>query len=895
MASRRRSGRDDVTRDGRGAGAGRGIVRAASRLVPGWRRAQWLAEWEAELAWAGRRSGGGRLAAVRMRWRALASIRDALWLRRRDGRQSMTAVELGQVVRGLMRRPGYAAAVVLTLGLGIGGATTIFSVVDAVLLRPLPYADADRLMQLWHVTPSGFGVPDMRTAQLAGWRDRAELFESVESYDDAGVVVTGVGEPTEEVAALVTAGLFRQLGMAPLRGRFFTEAEVAGAARVALVSEDFWRTRLGGDARVLGRTVVLDDETWQIIGVMPRAFRFPLGARSFWLPLPDRVERGRVGLAVLRPGLSRDSAQARADAIAERLDAETPLPGGWKVQLQPHDDRARRGRDDRPLWILGGAVLALLLIACVNAANLMVVEGVARGRELAVRGALGATRGRIVRFLIAEAAVLSLLAAALGAGIAVLGVRVLEAIAPSTYAVFLVNDFRVDVRVLAFAAGAALVTGLLFGAGPAFVATGGRAPLTGSERAATGSRGLRRARAVLAATELALAMALLVTASLLIRSFSNLMGSDLGVNAQQLSVLTVSAPEHRYPDAETHVDFFTRLTERVRALPGVQGATLAESFPPGAGFSLGVKLEAEGAPAPEEGQPELLPVSAVDDAYFDLLDIPLVAGRAFDARDGATAQPVAVIDVDLARLLWPAVPPRGVPGRRFRTDPEDEWLTVAGVVGDVRLLGLPGTSTGQFCAGSACAYEVYRPISQLRRQWSHEIGIRTAGPVPGLGAAVRQAVRSVDPSAPVTEFSTMEARLREALDQPRFLMRLVTGFTIAALLLAGFGVYAVLAFAVTQRRREFGVRAALGADRRDVVRDVVASGARLALAGIVVGTLVALGATRLLRSLLHEVAPGDPLAIATAALALAAAALAASLLPALRATRVTPVDALRSE
>jgi putative ABC transport system permease protein len=877
----------------RGEPAGWRIVRRASVLVPVWRRQQWVAEWEAELAWAWRGHESRPFARERMRWRALASVWDALWLQRRHRRPWMMTVELGQMVRGLARRRGYAAAVVLTLALGIGGATAIFSVVDAVLLRPPPYAHAERLVELWRVIPGGFGVPDMKAPQLAGWAERVELFESVEAYDDRSVVVTGAAEPTEEGVALLTAGVFRQLGIAPLRGRTFTEAETASGARVALVSEGFWKSRLGGGPDVIGSTVQLNDEPWEIIGVMPRSFRFPLGGRSFWLPLSPESAGGRVGIAVLRTGLARDSAQKRADAIAARLDAEMPLPGGWKVRIQPHDDRAFAGQDNRPLWILGGAVLALLLIACVNAANLMLVESVARGRELAVRSAMGATRGRIAGFLLAECTLLALLAGALGTGLAVVGVRVLQAMAPARYAVFVVNEFRVDTRVLAFAIGLALLTGLVFGAGPAIAASRRDIRLTGAERAATGSRGLVRTRWILAGAELALAMALLVTASLLIRSFSNLMGTDLGVRDDQLSVLTVTAPSHRYSNAETHIDFFTRLTDRLRALPGVRGATLAESFPPDAGFSFGVTLEAEGAAAPEEGQPELLPVSAVDDAWFDLLGVPMVAGRGFDARDGATAAPVAVIDVDLARFLWPAVPPGSVPGRRFRIDADADWLTVVGVVEDVRLLGLTGTSTGGTCTGTACAYEVYRPIQQLRRRWSHEIAIRTAGPVPGLAAAVRAAVWSVDPAAPVTSFATMETRLAEALDQPRFLVRLVTAFTFAAVLLAALGVYAVLAFAVAQRTRELGVRAALGARRSDIVHEVVAGGARLAVVGVVAGVLLALAVSRVLQSSLHEVGPGDPLSIAGAAVALLAAALLATLLPALRATRVSPVDALR--
>lgn len=871
---------------------GERIVRAAALLVPWARRDVWLAEWTAELAWAAERGRGAGLA---MRLRALASVRDALWIRRRHGRQSVFAGDLRQTLRAIGRRPAYAAAVVVTLGAGIGGATAIFSVVDALVLRPLPYADADRLVEVWRRFESGSAVPDARPAQLATWAGQSEVFAWVEAYTHAGAVVTGLGEPTSETAVQTTAGLLRRLGITPLLGRAFTEEEVAADARVLLLTEPFWRARLGASPGVVGTTVTLDDEPWEVIGVMPRAFRFPHGGRAFVMPLPPGIERGLTGLAALRGDLTVAAAQARIDELAARLDAESPQEVSWSILLNSVSERSMAGRSNRPLWVLSLAVFAVLLIACVNAANLLLVEGATRAREIGIRAALGATRGRLIRLLLTECAVLSLMAAALGVALAMAGVRVLQAIAPATYAIFGPNDFRMDVRVLGFAVLLSVLTGLLFGAGPAIVSSGRRARLTAGERATTGSRSLRRTRAVLAGSELALAMTLLVTASLLIRSFANLMDTDLGVSDTNLYVVMPDPPSFRYTSADAHITFFMDVAERLRAIPGVRAVTVAESLPPDAGFSFGNVLEAEGAPPPQDGQPELMPINAVDDGYFDVLDIPLLAGRTFDGRDASGALPVAVIDVDLARFLWPEAPAAAVVGRRFREEPDAPWLTVVGVVGDVRLLGLPGSNMGEACAGTRCAYEIYRPIRQQARRWSHEIALRTTGPVPGLANHVRVAIWDVDPNVPVRRLGTMEDRLHDALDQPRFLLRIVTAFTVLAVLLAALGVYAVLAYAVSQRTREFGVRIALGARRADVLRDVVAGGARLALVGIAAGALAALAASRLLGALLHGVRPADPVSLAVASVLLAAIALLAALLPARRAMRVSPVDALRSD
>lgn len=864
------------------------LLRRIATLVPWPRREQWLAEWEGELAWAW--EVGGTWTRARLRVRAAAALTDALWMRHRHGRQFVFAQDLRQALRALWTRPGFTLSVVLTLGVAIGAATAVFSVVDAVLLRPLPYDDPDALVNVWRRLPSGMGVPDIAPDVLDGWRDSG-LFADLEAWEDEDVVVTGAGEPLVERAVRMSAGMLELLGVRPMRGRAFSAAEVAAGERVALVNETFWRSNLGADDGVLGRRVILNDVPWTIVGVMPRTFRFPLGGQAFWLPL-EPAARSLAAVGRLRDGIAFDAAVERAGDLAEVMNREQPRDGGWGVMLTALDSRRARNPDDRGPLLLMLAVLAVLLVGCANAANLLLVHGAARTRELTIRGALGATRGRLMRLLLTECAVLSLAAVGLGVALAFAGVAAFRAIAPSAYAIFGPGEFLLDVRVLSFAVALGVATGVLFGVGPALVTSGRRTPLTGVERSGTGTRGMRRMRAILAAGELATAMLLLVTASLLIRSFARQVGQDIGIDRSGVYVLDVETPAYRYPDTESRIAFRERLRDRIATIPGVLGVTTAEGIPPSAGFTFGLQLEPEGGEIPE-GQDELLPINAVDDAFFDVLRIPIVAGRRFDARDGRDAVPAAIIDPGLATLLWPGTTPEAVIGRRFRLEEDADWLTVVGVAGDVVLMGVDDRMR-RSCAGGPCRMDVYRPLRQQRRNWGHRVALRATA-TPGLAAAVREAVHDLDAGAPIRSFESMEQRVLDELDAPRFVLRLVTAFTLIALGLAALGVYAVLAYSVAQRTREFGVRVALGANTADVMRDVVRRAGLYALAGIMTGGVAALITGRLLASVLFEVSPTDPLSITFAALALAVVALLASVIPARRATRVSPLDALRTE
>ncbi len=869
------------------------IVRAAASLVPWWRRDEWVAEWEGELAWAETVAPRGVVARMKLRLRALAAIRDGLWLRHRHGRQGVMRQDVGESLRSLRKRPGFTATVVLTLALGIGGATTVFSMVDALLLRSLPYPEHERLAEVWRRSPDGFGLPDLDADALALWRDQRGLFERIEVFTQRGAVLTGLGEPTVVGVVHATPGLFELLGLPPVRGRTFERAESTSGERVALVSEQFWRTRMGAEAGSVGATLFLDDEPYTVVGVLPRSFRYPRASVEIYLPLDDRDIRGARGLALLPPGVAVETVTEHATQLAARFAKEQPRARGWGLFVFPLDRGNRLDERARTaLFLLGVAVLAVLLIGCANAANLLLVHAASRNRELAVRAALGATRGRIVRLLLTECILLGAFAATLGVVIAWAATQGLSAILPTSQAVFGPNEMRLDMRVLGFAVGLAVATSLLFGTAPALVASRSRVGLTGAERASTGSRGIRRAHAVLAIAELALAMTLLVSAGLLLRSFRAMVAEDPGFDAEGLLLTNLWLPSYRYTDAASRRAFFETAAERLRGLPGVRDVSLASEAPPSAGFSFGLKLQAEGRDAEETGQPELMPVADVDARYFDVLGIEIVQGRPFGPED-AGGPPVAIVDENLARWLWP----QGVAvGQRFRLDDDGEWLTVVGVARDVLMFGVAGMrSSNSMCASGKCEYEVYRPLAQTRHSGQHTIVMRVDGDMRATLSAARAALRELDASLPLQAFEPMRQRFVGTLDEPRFLLRLITTFSIVALLLATIGVYAVLAWSVARRTREFGVRIALGARSRDLLRHVLARGAVFASAGVALGLVGASAVSRLLRGLLYGVGPADPAALIAAVVLLGGVALVATVVPARRATRVSPLEALRMD
>jgi len=802
----------------------------------------------------------------------------------------MVGTDARQSVRALGRQPLFAAGVVGTLALGMGGVTAVFSVMDAALLRPLPYASAERLVEAWQALPGGTIDARVDRAMWEEWRDQAGVFEGLELQSTAVRLVTGRGEPRSVTAAELTPGVFDLLGVAPLLGRVFTAQEArTGGPSIALVSESLWRERWDGGP-VIGDVIAVDGMAHEIIGVMPESFRYPRNGRaSLYVPLRDTVAEA-VLVGRLRNGLSVDAAKAEISAIAARLAQERPREKSWDLYLWPLADRALAGQAETTLWLLCGAVLGVLLIGCVNVANLMLVRATARVRELAIRGVLGATRGRLVRMLLIESMILSAAACGAGLSLAYAGVQLYTAIAPATLTRFQSGPIHIDARVLGFALGLGVITGLLFGVLPALVASRNRTPLSGGERAATGSRTVRRTRAALAIAELSLAMTLLVSATLLIRSLMTQLRYDHGYDVDSTLVLDLWLPSHGYPDPPARRAFFDRTVERLGALPGVERVAEGDLAPPASGFAIGLQLHAEGQPAPERAL-ELVPIARVDDAYFDVLGIELLDGRPFGPGDVAGGPRVAMIDTDLAQRLWPGE--RAV-GRRFRTRESGDWLEVVGVVASVRMLGVPQLRSPQ-CRSLGCNVEIYLSLHQSEARAQHAIVLRTAGDPAALAAAVRSAVWELDPTIPLPWVHTGRERVRGLLDEQRFVLNLIATFTVLAVLLAAVGVHAVLAYAVARRTREIGVRVALGATPRSVMADVMQASLGYAAAGIAFGVMGAIVSARLIESLLVGIVPTDPLAIVCAALLLGGIALLAALAPARRALRVNPLEALRLE
>jgi putative ABC transport system permease protein len=864
--------------------AGTGILRVIASLVPAPRRAEWLAEWKAELAWA----AAQERTSTALRLRALSSLSDALWWTSKYWRTGMYFRDLSGAARSLRRRPGLTVAVVFTLALGIAGSTAVFSVVDAVLLRPLPYTDYERLVTVMQRTPEGYGVPSLDPESVETWGAQAPLFERMEAYSSGSAVFTGAGEPRGVGVVAVSAGFFDLLGVSPLRGRVFSRHEEERGERLALVHEDWWRTHLGSNDAILGATVQLDDEAYTVVGVLPRLLRYPHAGIAFYTPI-DRYEQ-RAAVARLAAGVTIAVATEAVARLADRLASERPRDSGWNLRLIPLDSTDRMSAQARTaLFMLCGAVLALLLIGCTNAANLLLVHATARRRELAVRSALGASRAGLVRLLMIECMLMAALAALLGLLLAWWGTRVLAVTVPPSYAVLAPGHIGIDLRVLAFAGMLTLLTALAFGAGPALIASRSQTSLAGSDRTATGGRALRRTRDGLAIVELGLAMMLLLSAALLMRSLAGMVTRDVGFEPDQLLVVSIWPPPHRYGSVSGTQAFLDNARERLSAIPGVRAVTLASEVPPVAGFSFGLRLQAEGL-MPHPAQPKLVPIPSVDEAYFDVLGIPILEGRAFTPDDLASAPPVAVIDANLARWLWPD---GDAVGRRFRLKEESEWITVVGIAADVSQFGAAGAGAPG-CEAAACEFEIYRPLPQAARRGQHAIALRLDGAASGVARSAREVVHGIDPATPV-QVATAQQRFMERLSEEQFVIALLAVFTTVATLLAGIGVHGVLTYTVARRTREFGLRIALGATADQLLAGVLRESARFAVVGIAIGGAGTLAASGVLRAMIADTATIDPLAVGTAAALLAAVALAAALGPARRAMRISPLEAIRTE
>ena len=794
--------------------------------------------------------------------------------------------DLRYALRSLAKTPAVTTIAVVTLALGIGVNTTVFSCVNALFLRPFPYREPTRLVAIRSDNPSrGFEGSSVSYANFADWRGQSTRFEGIVAVTGRSFNLAGTDEPERLEGAAISWDTFRMLGVTPLLGRDFREDEDRPAGdKVALLSQALWLRRFGGDSGVVGRALSLNGEPYTVIGVMPPPHQYPNDAQ-LWVPLQldPTLYRGNQYLESvgrLKPDASLAEARADIVAIAGRLAAQYPESNaGWTASVVPWREH-EVGEYKPVLAIMMGAVGFVLLIACANVANLLLARATARNREVAIRAALGAGRWRIVRQLLTESVLLSLAGAALGLLIALWGLDLIVAAVPSDKPFWMV--FTIDVRVLLFTLAIAVSTGVLFGLAPALQAT--RTELHESlkegARGAGASAHRHRLRNSLVVAEVALSLVLLIGATLMIRSFLELQRVEPGFDRRNVLALDVFLTGAAYDSAYERTAFYTKLMPRLAALPGVLDAAASQA-PPLSGSSTNSSFTVEGQPV-EHGEEPFARLQSVTAGYITTLRVPLLRGRDIEARDIRDTASVAVINQTMAERFWPGQDPLG---RRFRFgNTGDDWVTVVGVAADVKQRSLSDPRQNQ----------VYIPYPQSAYR-GMTILVRTAGDPAGLTALARDAIRRVDPQLPVFDVQTMDAMYRFSTWEQRLYGAMFGSFAAVALLLASVGLYGVMAYMVTLRTHEIGVRMALGAERRHVLRLVVQRGLLLTAIGLAIGLAGAFGVTRVLSNLLFGVAPTDPAAFLGIPAMLALVAALASYVPARRAARVDPILALRYE
>lgn len=797
--------------------------------------------------------------------------------------------------RKLWAQPGFAVVAILTLALGIGANTAIFSVVHAVLLRPLPYPASDRLVQIWEVSSDGDDHNVVSSGNYLDWRERVTSFEELGAYGwTFGVGLIGDdGEPVHVVGTTMTPSVFRMLGIEALHGRTFTPEEgEPGGGSVLLLSHGLWQQRFGADPDVAGRTLTLDENPYTIVGVLPPKFDFPNANVVFWLPRQfgeeDRgVRRSHQWRVIgrLRRDVTLERAQAELDAVAANLAEEHPqYMEGWGVNVQPF--RADLVGNVRPLLlVLLGVVVAVLLVACANLANLLLARAMAREREVAIRGAIGASRGRLMRQFLTESLLVAALGGGLGVAAIVAGLDALIALAPAD--IPLLNDTRIDPVVLGFAAAATLLATLLFGLLPALRVTGTdlQGSLRASDERAGGARHARLRSGLLVA-EVALSVVLLVGAGLLVRSFMRLQAEDLGFDPDNVLTAMLDVPRSRYRETPDQVDFYRRLLERVEALPGVEMAA-GTAEPPVIGYNNTFSFAIEGRPSGDaDGREDPVPLRAVTPGFFRTMGITLLRGRVIDERDRPDAPEAVVINAALARRHWPAEDPVGQ-RISFQGPEGPQWWEIVGVVGDTRHFGAdrPGMPA------------LYIPQAQKPWGWMSWLTIvaRTERDPLAIAPGVKQALRELDARMPIERLTTMNSLYAESMARQRFAATLLGAFAALALLLGSVGVYGVLSYSVAQRTRDIGVRIALGARRSHVAATVIRRGVALAGVGVFAGIVGALVLSRFLESLVFGITTTDPVTFTGVPLLLLIVVALAAYVPARRATRIDPMRALRVE
>jgi putative ABC transport system permease protein len=804
----------------------------------------------------------------------------------------ITRQDLVYAVRGLRKNPAFALTAILSLALGIGASVSIFTVADNLLIRPLPYHDPGRLVMVWETNPTRarneYNV--INPSNYHDWKAQNNAFESMGGFGEGRGVLDN-GHRVDEVGVqYMTADLLPMLGVPPHRGRFFTSAEdLPNTPDVVLISYRLWQNWFNGDESVIGRSVRFAARPATVIGVMPPGFYFRSREIDIWGamgldPARDyRKSSGRYMMSVgrLKPGVGFAQAQAQMTAIGKRLEAAYPVfDKNWNVKLEPlRDSMVRTVKTS--MWVLLGAVGLLLAVACANVANLLLARHNSRRREMAVRSAVGAGRSRVVRQLLTESVVLALSGGLLGILLARGAVLGLVALAPRE--LVRTAAIAIDLRILGFAVALSLLTGLVFGLAPSLAAS--RADLLGGLREDSrgsigGNSGLRRG---LVAAEVALSVALLAGAGLLFRSLIGLQGVDPGLDASGVLTFRVTLPGARYPDASKRVQFYQTALEQIRALPGVRSASAINTLP-FRGMPSGTHVNIVGRPPAKPGEELTSTIRAVTPGYFQAMQIPIRGGRDFTPADNTVESPYRfIINETFARTYLPEEQPLGRQINAIMGD-TNPFGEVIGVVADVKEGAVDKEP-------SPCVYYVHAHLPSGQMVFV----VRASGDPRSLAEPLRRVISGLDGAQPVAEIELMETVVRETFSRQRFSALLLLGFSLVSLLLAAVGIYGVLAYTVTERTREFGVRVALGADPRRITSLVLVMGARLVLGGTAAGLAGAMLLTTLLKTMLFGVGAHDTLTFVMVPLVLGAVALLAAYLPARRASRLAPVDALRAE
>ncbi|MBS1788097.1 MAG: ABC transporter permease [Acidobacteria bacterium] len=797
--------------------------------------------------------------------------------------------------RMLMKNPGFTLIAVLILALGIGANTAIFSLLDGLLIRPLPYHEPDRLALIWEdATSIGFPRDTPAPANYADWKAQNHVFEDMAALDNRSFNLVSDGEPEKLMAYGVTANFFPLLGVTPVLGRnFLPEEDRPGAPKVAIISHRLWQNRFGGDQDILNRELLLNDQKYRVVGVMPANFQFYQRYINLWVPVAfsseELANRGGHYLNVvgrMKPGVTIAQADADIKSIMQRIAQTSPdeAQGLGAVVVSLRDEFT--GDVRQSLWVLLAAVGFVLLIACANIASLMLARAAARTREIAVRAALGAGRWRIVRQLLTESLLLAILGGALGVLLALWSFEFLRQLIPVALAGQ--TSLQLDGRVMLFTLLASLVSGVLFGLMPALQASRldlNEALKESGSRSGLGA-GQRRLRNVLVVGEVALAIVLLIGSGLLIQTLYNLQGQYSPLRPESVLTLRTVLPEYKYGDHARRVAFYNQVLERVQALPGVISAGYTTSVPlEWKGGANGLSIEGRQA---EAGLGWNANHRQVTDQYLQTMSIALRQGRYFNPQDQEQSEPVAIINEAMAQKYWPN---ESALGKRFKmgsADSNQPWLKIVGIVADVRQMGI----------SEPVKPEMYVPQRQIKTHpffTPRDLAIRASVDPMSLTDAVRTAIHAVDPAQPVTNIRTMEEVLGEQSAQRRIGMILLSIFAALAMLLAAIGLYGVLSYFVAQHTPEIGVRMALGAQMGDVLRLVLRQGLTLVFGGVVLGIVGALALTRLMASLVFGVATLDPLTFAVVPLLFCGVGLLACWLPARRATKVDPMIALRCE